>query len=64
MNKSMRRITVKAELQRDEDRRAAHQSARQTVEWLLLMLFVGLLLALFLKGSGFIGTNDQAFYPA
>ncbi len=64
MNKSMRRITVKAEHQRDEDRRAAHQSTRQTVEWLLLLLFLGLLLTLFFRGSGFIGTNDQAVYPA
>jgi hypothetical protein len=61
MHKSMKRITVKDEAQREEDRRA--HKFTDSVEWLALLVIFGFVLFLVLSHNGFIDSSDIQPYP-
>jgi hypothetical protein len=61
MHKSMKRITVKEEAQREEDRRA-HKFA-DSFEWLVLLVIFGFALFFVFSHNGFIDSSGIQPYP-
>ena len=62
MHKFMKRITVKEEDQRDEDRRPGHKLA-DSIEWFVLLVIFGFVLFQVFSHNGFIDSSGVQPYP-